>query len=57
MNDKGVTSVFVHGYNEKYGKEGKIGRSFNTWTILGNGNLIVHFCDLHHQNQNVMISK
>ena len=31
--------------------------SFNTWMILREGNLIVHFYDQHHQNRNFMMNK
>ena len=44
-NDKEVTSIFMQGWNEKYGKVGEINTSFNTLTILRERNLIVCFYD------------
>ena len=49
-------NVFIQRCNDKYGKEGYMNRSFNTWMILSEGNFIVRFYEKHHQNRNFTAS-
>ena len=43
MKDEGETKIFMQMCDEKYRKEGKITRNFNTLTILREENLIIQF--------------